>query len=269
MTYPDFNPIAVSIGPLDVRWYGLMYLFGLAFAFFLARRRAVRWDSPVKVAQVEDLITYGAFGVIIGGRLGYVFFYGFQQFLSDPLWLFRVWEGGMSFHGGLLGVIVATAIYARKLNQPFFKVIDFVAPLAPVGLGLGRIGNFIGQELWGRQAPSDSVFGMVFPNDPLQLYRYPSQLFEAFFEGLVLFCILFFVSRKPTRRYTLSGLFLVGYGCFRFAVEFLREPDVGIGFDRFGWMTRGQELCVPMIIAGIVLLILSRKQPLPVKDAAK
>ncbi|NVK10409.1 MAG: prolipoprotein diacylglyceryl transferase [Gammaproteobacteria bacterium] len=258
MTYPMFDPVAFEIGPLTVHWYGLMYLFGLAFAFGLAWSRASRPDSPVSRKQVEDLITYGAFGVILGGRMGYVFFYGFDQFLSDPLWLFRVWEGGMSFHGGLLGVIFACGLFARKINRQFFDVMDFVAPLAPIGLGLGRLGNFIGQELWGREAPADFAYGMVFPADPAQLYRYPSQLAEAFLEGLVLFIILFLVTLKPRPRYLASGVFLLGYGIFRFWVEFYREPDPGISAAILGDLTRGQELCVPMILGGVVLLVLSK-----------
>ena len=260
MTYPEFNPVAFSLGPIEVHWYGLMYLFGLAFAFGLAWTRANRADSPLQRNQVEDLISYGALGVIAGGRLGYVLFYGFDYFLSDPLWALRIWEGGMSFHGGLLGVIVAIMIYAKRINKPFFDVIDFVAPLAPIGLGLGRLGNFIGQELWGREAPADFAYGMVFPADPAQLYRYPSQLFEAVLEGLVLFIILFLVTLKPRPRYTASGIFLLGYGVFRFIVEYFREPDEGISSVILGGLTRGQELCVPMILGGVVLLIMAARQ---------
>lgn len=252
LTYPDIDPVAFSLGPLKVHWYGLMYLFAFLLAIGVALTRSRKPWSPVKRSQVEDLIMYGAFGVILGGRFGYVVFYNFDKWLSDPLWLLRLWEGGMSFHGGLIGVLVALWLYARKIEQPFLAVADFAAPLVPIGLGLGRIGNFIGQELWGR--PTDSPWGMVFPRDPEGLARHPSQLYEAFLEGVVLFAILFWFSRKPRPAGTVGGLFLLLYGLFRFAVEFLREPDQHIQFDLFGWMTRGQILCIPMIVIGILLL---------------
>jgi phosphatidylglycerol:prolipoprotein diacylglycerol transferase len=193
-----------------------------------------------------------AFGVILGGRCGYVLFYNFDKWLADPIWLLRIWEGGMSFHGGLLGVLIALAIFARQIRQPFLAVADFVAPLVPVGLGLGRIGNFIGQELWGRQ--TEVAWGMVFPKDPEQLVRHPSQLYQALLEGLVLFAVLFWFSRRPRAAGLTSGLFLMLYGSFRFAVEFVREPDSHIGYDLLGWMTRGQLLSVPMVAAGAVLI---------------
>src|SRR5690606_10182890 len=179
-------------------------------------------------------------------------FYNFDKWLADPIWLLRIWEGGMSFHGGLLGVLIALAIFARQIRQPFLAVADFVAPLVPVGLGLGRIGNFIGQELWGRQ--TEVAWGMVFPKDPEQLVRHPSQLYQALLEGLVLFAVLFWFSRRPRAAGLTSGLFLMLYGSFRFAVEFVREPDSHIGYDLLGWMTRGQLLSVPMVAAGAVLI---------------
>ena len=253
LSYPVIDPVAFSLGPLSVHWYGLMYLFGFLGAWRLAVYRSSRPWSPLRQSQVEDLIIYSAFGVIIGGRLGYVLFYDFSRWLSDPLWLLRVWEGGMAFHGGLLGVLVAVWLFSRKISQPFLSVADFAAPLAPVGLGLGRVGNFIGQELWGR--PTDSAFGMVFPNDPEQLARYPSQLYQALLEGLVLFTVLFLFSRKPRPVGAVGGLFLVLYAVFRFVVEFFRQPDNHIGFDALGWMTRGQLLCLPMLLVGALLLI--------------
>jgi len=260
MEYPDFDPVAISIGSWDCHWYGLMYLFGLACAFAIAWMRAPRADSPVNRSQLEDLLTYAAFGVILGGRIGYVLFYGFDRFIADPLWALRIWEGGMSFHGGMLGVIFAMYLYARKIGRRFFDITDFAALLTPIGLGLGRVGNFIGQELWGREAPADFAYGMIFPADPLQLYRYPSQLFEAFLEGLVLFLILLLVSIKPAPRYRMSGVFLLGYGAFRFSVEYFREPDPGISAAILGGLTRGQELCVPMILFGMVLIYMSCKK---------
>lgn len=268
ISYPQIDPVAVTIGPLKVHWYGLMYLAGFIAAWWLALRRSRKAWSPVIKSEVEDLILYCAIGVVVGGRLGYVFFYNFPELLADPLSLFRVWEGGMSFHGGCIGVMVAAAIYARKIGTTFPVLIDFVAPLVPIGLGLGRLGNFIGQELWGRE--TDLPWGMVFPRDPEHLVRHPSQLYQAFFEGLVLFAVLWWFSRKPRPRLAVGGLFVLLYGVFRFAVEFVREPDSHIGFDLFGWMTRGQLLSLPMIAAGIVILVWSyRTQPLPPQRSEK
>ena len=205
-------------------------------------------------AQVEDIIFSGALGVILGGRCGYVLFYNFDKFLQDPLWLFRVWEGGMSFHGGALGVIIAMAWYARKNQLHLGTVWDFIAPLVPLGLLLGRLANFLNQELWGR--PTDVPWGMIFPRtDPLLLVRHPSQLYEALLEGVVLFIILWGFSSRPRPTYSVGGLFLFFYGVFRFSVEFFREPDAQIGFAAMGWMSRGQELSLPMIIAGAALFI--------------
>ena len=253
LSYPDIDPVAFSLGPLSVHWYGLMYLMGFIAAWRLALRRSKRPWSPVRKNQIEDLIVYSAFGVILGGRFGYVVFYHFEKWFSDPLWLFRIWEGGMSFHGGLLGVLVAIWLYGRKINQPFLALGDFVAPMVPIGLGLGRLGNFIGQELWGR--PTDAWVGMIFPRDSEQLVRHPSQLYEFLLEGMVLYALLILCSRKPRPRGVISGLFLVLYGCFRFIAEWFREPDSHIGFDLFDWMTRGQLLCLPMIVFGLLLIL--------------
>ncbi len=253
LNYPDIDPVAFSLGPLSVHWYGLMYLLGFIAAWRLALRRSKRPWSPVRKNQIEDLIVYSAFGVILGGRFGYVIFYHFERWFSDPLWLFRIWEGGMSFHGGLLGVLVAIWLYGRKINQPFLALGDFVAPMVPIGLGLGRLGNFIGQELWGR--PTDAWVGMIFPRDSEQLARHPSQLYEFLLEGVVLYALLILCSRKPRPRGVISGLFLVFYGCFRFVAEWFREPDSHLGFDLFDWMTRGQLLCLPMIVFGLLLIL--------------
>ncbi|MFV8781223.1 prolipoprotein diacylglyceryl transferase [Microbulbifer sp. SA54] len=262
LTYPEIDPVAVAIGPLKVHWYGLMYLAGFAAAWWLAMRRASKPWSPVIKSEVEDLILFCAIGVVVGGRLGYMFFYNFGELVAHPLSLFKVWEGGMSFHGGLVGVMLAATIYARRIGTTFPDLIDFVAPLVPIGLGLGRIGNFIGQELWGRE--TDAPWGMVFPRDPEMLVRHPSQLYQAFLEGLVLFVVLWIFSSKPRPRLAVGGLFLLLYGCFRFLVEFVREPDGHIGFDLFGWMTRGQLLSLPMIATGILLLVWSyRTQSVP------
>jgi len=248
LTYPAIDPVAFSLGPFQVHWYGLMYLIGFLAAWRLALKRSERPWSPVRRKQVEDLVVYCAFGVILGGRFGYVIFYNPEKWLSDPLWLFRVWEGGMAFHGGLIGVLIALWLYTRHIQGSFLALGDFVAPMVPIGLGLGRLGNFIGQELWGR--PTDSFLGMVFPNDPLQLPRHPSQLYEALLEGLVLFLVLMWFSRKPRSAGMVGGLFVSLYAVFRFVVEFVRSPDNHIGFDLFDWMTRGQLLCLPMFALG-------------------
>jgi phosphatidylglycerol---prolipoprotein diacylglyceryl transferase len=253
LNYPNIDPVAISVGPLDIHWYGIMYLLAFAAAFGLAYKRAARVDSPLKPSQIEDLIVYGALGVVLGGRFGYVMFYNFGTWLGDPLWLFRIWEGGMSFHGGLLGVIVAILLYCRRTKASFFSTLDFIAPLVPLGLGFGRLGNFIGQELWGRA--TDVSWGMVFPRDPEQLVRHPSQLYQAFLEGVVLFVIVYWFSRKPRPRLAVGSVFLIFYGIFRFAVEFVREPDDHIKTLVFGWMTRGQLLTIPMIVIGISVLI--------------
>jgi len=252
LTYPQIDPVALSLGPLSVHWYGIMYLMAFAGAWGIAMYRAGKPDSAVTKAQVEDLVMWGAMGVILGGRFGYVVFYHFDRFLQDPVWLLRVWEGGMSFHGGLLGVIVALALYARKIRQPFLRVADFVVPMVPLGLGFGRLGNFIGQELWGRE--TSGPWGMVFPNDPEALLRHPSQLYQATLEGLVLLTAILWFSAKPKPRAAVSGMFLMLYGLFRFAVEFVRDPDGHIGFDLFGWLTRGQLLSLPMIAVGVLML---------------
>lgn len=253
LTYPEIDPVALDLGRIKIHWYGLMYLIGFACAWFIGMHRGRQPWSPVKSNQVEDLVFYAALGVVIGGRIGYVFFYNFGQFLDDPLWLFRVWEGGMSFHGGAIGVLVAMALFARRLGQSFLRVMDFVVVLAPAGLLCGRIGNFIGQELWGRE--TTSPLGMIFPKDPDALIRHPSQLYEAVLEGLVLFVVLFWFSRRQRPAGSVGALFLMGYGVFRFGVEFFREPDAHIQFDLFGWMTRGQILTTPMMIVGLIFFI--------------
>lgn len=253
LRHPDIDPVALQLGPLAIHWYGLMYLAGFLAAWYIGKMRCRQPWSPLQEDQLEDLVFYGAVGVILGGRFGYVLFYNFEQFLGDPLWLFRVWEGGMAFHGGFLGVVLAVALYARRINVSVFALWDFIAPLAPIGLGLGRIGNFIGQELWGR--PTDSAVGMVFPRDPEQLARHPSQLYQFALEGVLLFVIVFMYTRKQRPRLAPGALFVLCYGVFRFVVEFFREPDGHIGFDALGWVTRGQLLSLPMIVVGLGIMI--------------
>ncbi|NMP31317.1 prolipoprotein diacylglyceryl transferase [Thalassotalea sp. M1531] len=253
--FPEIDPIIFSVGPLAVRWYGLMYLIGFVAAMYIANRAADKSNGQWTREQVSDLLFYGFLGVILGGRVGYVLFYQFEYFLADPLYLFKIWEGGMSFHGGLLGVITAVFLFARKTNKAFFAVGDFVAPLVPIGLGMGRIGNFINAELWGRQ--TDVAWGVVFPNDPLQVPRHPSQLYEFALEGVVLFAILYWIVRKPRTLGLASGTFLIGYGAFRTFIEFFREPDAHLGFI-FSGITQGQILSVPMVIAGVAIILIGR-----------
>lgn len=248
----DINPIAIALGPLQIHWYGLMYLVGFGSAWYLGNLRARRPGSGWTEQQVSDLIFWGAIGVVLGGRFGYVLFYNFDQFLNDPLWLFAVWEGGMSFHGGLLGVIAAIALFSRKYQKSFFDIGDYVAPLIPIGLGAGRVGNFIGGELWGRA--TDQSWGVVFPRAGDALARHPSQLYEFVLEGVVMFLVLWFYSAKPRPKMAVSGLFLILYGVFRSLVELFREPDSHIGFVALDWLTMGQLLSLPMIVLGAVLV---------------
>jgi len=261
LTYPAIDPVAFSVGPLSVHWYGLTYLAAFALAWWLAARRSLRPDLAVQRDQIDDLIFFAALGVVIGGRLGYVIFYGSDRLLADPLWLFRVWEGGMAFHGGLLGVLVAVWLFARKYRLVYADVLDFVAPLVPLGLACGRLGNFIGQELWGRAA--QVPWAMVFPDDPLQLPRHPSQLYQAALEGVLLFLLLWWFSARPRPRLAVGGLFLLGYGGLRFIAEFFREPDAHIGFIAAGWLTQGQLLCLPMVAFGVFFLWRARSADAP------
>jgi phosphatidylglycerol:prolipoprotein diacylglycerol transferase len=247
----DIDPVAIALGPLKVHWYGVMYLVGFAAAWWLGVRRARRPGSGWNQEQISDIIFWGAMGVVLGGRAGYVLFYNFERFLSDPLWLFAVWEGGMSFHGGLLGVVVVMYLFGRQHKKSLFEMTDFIAPLIPVGLGAGRVGNFIGGELWGRV--TDQPWGVVFPRSG-DLPRHPSQLYEFFLEGVVMFVVLWWFSSAPRPRMAVSGLFLLLYGSFRSLVEFVREPDAHIMFLAFDWLTMGQLLSLPMIVLGAGLL---------------
>ena len=256
MNYPDIDPIAISLGPLSIHWYGLMYVIGFVAAWWLGCRRAARLGLTRD--DIGDLLFYCAIGVVAGGRLGYALFYGMGRLIDNPLWLFQVWDGGMSFHGGLIGVLLAALYFARKKRLAFFTLTDFIAPLVPIGLGAGRIGNFINRELPGRV--TELPWGMPFPGmgpEP----RHPSALYEALLEGLALFAVLWVVSATPRQRGLISGLFLMLYGVFRFAVEFVRLPDAHIGFIAFGWVTMGMLLTLPMILAGAALIGWSRRQP--------
>lgn len=265
LTYPNIDPVAFELGPLSVHWYGLMYAVGFVCAWWLGRLRARRPDSPITPAQMDDVIVYGALGVILGGRLGYVLFYDFAGFLANPLSLLMIWQGGMSFHGGLIGVLVALWVYQRRHQGSFGAMTDFAAPLVPIGLGAGRFGNFINGELWG--APTNLPWGMIYP--PLgQVARHPSMLYQMMLEGVALFIIVWLFSSKPRPRGAVSGVFLLTYGCFRFAVEFVRLPDAHIGYLAFGWVTMGHLLSLPMILAGAIVLLWVYRGP-TARQAAK
>lgn len=279
MIHPQFDPVLLSLGPIQIHWYGFMYLLAFAAAYGLAHYRSTKrgdWTSDM----VSDLVFYGALGVILGGRIGYVLFYQFGEFLKNPAYLFRVWEGGMSFHGGFLGVMFAMMYFGYKYKKSAFTVWDFIVPCVPTGLLFGRLGNYINGELWGRVSDASHPWLTYFPqaagadtqllqSDPsiqnlvkevagqYLLPRHPSQLYEAFAEGLLLFVVLWWFSSRPRPRMAVTSLFLIGYGLSRFIIEFFRQPDADQGFILFGWMTKGQILSAPMIIVGLIMLIIA------------
>ena len=277
----QLDPIALQLGPLKVHWYGLMYLLAFASAWWLGRQRIRQGRLPgIDNEAFGDLLFYGMLGVVLGGRLGHIVFYDLQACLANPVQIFKIWEGGMSFHGGLIGVLLAALWWVRKHRLHFFDVVDFVAPLIPLGLGFGRLGNWINGELWGR--PTDGSWGVIFPSalpgymadlppanlqllyqsGALDAYaRHPSQLYQMVWEGVVMFALLWWFSMKPRPRYAVSGLFALLYGAFRFAVEFVRVPDAQLGYLAFGWLTMGQLLSLPLIVLGLYWLWKSRKQP--------
>lgn len=254
--HPEFDPIAFSIGPLSVRWYGLMYLFAFTVGGLLAAYRARQPHSGWKVEEISDFVFYIALGVILGGRMGYALFYNFAYYSQHPMEILYVWTGGMSFHGGLLGVIIALYFYAKNTERPVLEVYDFVAPFCGLGIAAVRFSNFINQELWGRV--TDSPFAMIFPAAGPEP-RHPSQLYEMFFEGFVLFAIIWIYTQKKRPLGRPAGLFLIIYGLARFSVEFVREPDAHLGTVAFDWMTMGQALTLPMIILGCLLFLFAAK----------
>jgi phosphatidylglycerol---prolipoprotein diacylglyceryl transferase len=277
----QIDPIAFQVGPLAVHWYGVMYLLGFAIAWYLGQRRVRAGRLPgVDANAFGDLAFYGMLGVVLGGRIGYILFYDLHTYIEHPLQVFKIWEGGMSFHGGLLGVMAAAWLWARRHKLHFFDVADFIAPLVPPGLGFGRLGNYINGELWGKF--TDGGWGVVFPQAPeiaklrldpaalhaqfeagaLNIYaRHPSQLYQAVLEGVAMFCILWWYSSKPRPRYAVAGMFAVLYGVFRFAVEFVRLPDAQLGYLAFGWLTMGQVLSLPLVLIGLFWLWKSRTSP--------
>ncbi len=272
--YHSIDPVAFSIGGFAIYWYSLMYLVAFGQFWLLGRLRAARADAPLKPEQVADLLFWGVIGVIAGGRIGYVLFYAFADLLGDPLMLFRIRDGGMSFHGGLIGVLLVIFLYGRHLGCGFLRLGDFVAPLIPLGLAAGRLGNFIGGELWGRQ--TDVPWAVIFPESiqaggrtSQALYqqylaggldtfaRHPSQLYQALLEGLALFLVVWWFSARPRPAGQIGGLFVAGYGVFRFIAEFFREPDAHLGFIALDWLTMGQLLSLPMILLGVGLMVVA------------
>jgi len=252
LPYPQIDPVALAIGPLKIHWYGLMYLIGIGAAWLILSRRLNRFDPTWTKEKLSDLVFWVAMGVIVGGRLGYVLFYDLSAYIAHPLLIFEVWKGGMAFHGGLIGVMLAVWGFGKRNGKSFFQIMDFIAPVVPIGLGAGRIGNFINAELWGKA--SDVPWAMIFPTDPQQLARHPSQLYQFALEGVALFLILWLYARKPRPTMAVSGMFALFYGIFRFIVEFVRVPDAQLGYLAFGWVTMGQILCIPMIAGGLLLI---------------
>jgi phosphatidylglycerol:prolipoprotein diacylglycerol transferase len=252
ITYPHIDPVLVHVGPLAIHWYGMMYLLGFIVCWALTTWRVNHSARGFNAEQVSDMLFYAALGIILGGRLGYMIFYAWPDLVANPASIIKVWNGGMSFHGGLLGVIFAMWLYARKIGKNFVDITDLIAPVVPIGLGAGRIGNFINGELWGKV--TTVPWGMVFPNAG-SAPRHPSQLYEFLLEGVVLFTVLWIYSMKPRPRWAVSGLFLMLYGLFRLLIEFVREPDAQIGYLAFGWVTEGQVLSLPMVFLGLIMVL--------------
>ncbi len=268
LIHPQFDPIALSLGPLKVHWYGLTYLVAFTLFYLLATRRAATayyvergWSRE----RIEDLLFYGVLGVVLGGRLGYVFFYKPDHYLSHPGEILAVWQGGMAFHGGLLGVATAIAVYGWRQRKSFFEIADLVVPCIPVGLAAGRLGNFINGELWGRAADPGLPWAMVFPQSGSEIARHPSQLYQFGLEGLLLFALLWWYARTPRPLGAVSGAFLMGYGVFRFVAEYFREPDSFLGLLAFN-MSMGQWLCVPMIGLGALFWVGAKKDAFRSRD---
>jgi len=255
MILPEIDPVALQIGPIAIRWYGLTWLAAFYAIYFLIRR----YQKDLNLDQVSDLMFYSLLGAIIGGRAGYVFFYSIDQFINNPFSIFFIWQGGLSFHGGLVGVLIACFWLSKSWKIDFFWLMDRVALFVPPGLGFVRLGNFMNSELLGR--PTDLSWSIIFPSDPLGISRHPSQLYQAFGEGILLFIYMLWIAKKPKPTMNISGHFLLGYGLIRFLTEFFRTPDQHIGFTAFDVLTRGQMLCLPMIVIGIILIYYSyRKQ---------
>ena len=253
MLIPEIDPIVIQIGPFAIRWYGITWLAAFSTIYYLINK----FQKDIDVNQTSDLMFYSLLGAILGGRVGYILFYSFDQFLANPLSIFAIWEGGLSFHGGLLGVLVSCYWLSKKWKMGFFWLMDRVAPYVPPGLGFVRLGNFLNSELLGR--PTEISWGVIFPSDPLGLVRHPSQLYQAFGEGVILFIYMLIIAKRPKPTMSISGHFLIGYGFIRFSTEFFRTPDQHIGFV-LDFLTRGQILSFPMIVIGLFLIYYSKKK---------
>lgn len=261
LMYPKIDPIAISIGPLKVHWYGVMYMLGFLFFVIVAKWKVKKYGHVFVTPKIiDDILFYAALGVVIGGRLGYCLFYQPGYYLANPLNIVKTWDGGMSFHGGMLGVFLAMYLLGKKNNRTFFEMTDFIAPFVPAALFFGRMGNFINGELWGRLAPSNLWFAMVYPQSGTMLPRYPSQIFEALGEGLFLFIFLWIYASKPRKIGQVSGMFMIGYGAVRFCLEYFREPDSFLlGLAEKTGLSMGQWLCLPMILIGLVIYLIATK----------
>lgn len=259
LAFPQIDPVAVQLGPLAIHWYGLMYLVGFGSAWLLGRWRVKNHLTRVTLVDLEDMLFLSMLGAVLGGRLGYVLFYKPTYYLQNLTEIFYLWEGGMSFHGGLLGVVLSLWIFARRRQYRFLELGDLIAPLVPLGLAAGRLGNFINGELWGR--PTDLPWGMVFPAAQDGIARHPSQLYQFGLEGIALFVLVWLFARKPRPTGQVSAVFLMGYGAFRFVAEFAREPDAFLGL-LVANLSMGQWLCIPMVLAGVLLYLFSASSPI-------
>lgn len=268
LMYPHLNPVAFSLGPLKVHWYGIMYMLGFLFFLYLGKWRLTKYGHPILTSKfVDDMMFYGALGVIVGGRLGYCIFYQPEYYLTHPLNIIKTWDGGMSFHGGMLGVFLVMYLFSRQYKCSFFTISDFVAPLIPIGLFFGRLGNFINGELWGRLANSSLPWSMIFPQSGSMLPRHPSQLYEALGEGIILGLILWFYSSKPRKVGQVSGLFMISYGFTRFILEYFREPDAFLlTFAEKTGLSMGQWLCLPMILVGLIIYTYATKKVVAINE---
>ena len=267
LMYPQINPVMLDLGMIKIHWYGVMYMLGFLFFLIVGKWWVKKFQHPFLTPKiVDDMLFYGVLGVVIGGRLGYCIFYQPAYFFSHPLDIVKTWDGGMSFHGGMLGVFVATFLFAKKLHRRFFEVTDFLAPLMPAALFFGRIGNFINGELWGRLCNPNLPWGMVFPNSGIMLPRHPSELYEALGEGVILFIILWLYATKPRKVGQVSGVFMMGYGVIRFIIEYFREPDAFlVNFTAKTGLSMGQWLCIPMILSGLIIYYVATKKAIELK----
>ena len=271
LTYPRIDPVALQLGPISIHWYGITYLAAFGLFMYLASRRlrhepyaSIQGPGAWSRKDIEDMLFLGVLGVIAGGRLGYCLFYKPGYYAQHPLEIFAIWTGGMSFHGGMLGVIVSQWWYARTRGKPFWQVMDFIAPCVPPGLAAGRVGNFINGELWGRAAPADLPWAMIFPQSGSNIPRHPSQVYQFLLEGLLLFVVLWFFARKPRPQAQVSAAFLIGYGVLRFIAEYFREPDSHlVWLQESTGLSMGQWLCVPMVLAGILLWVWAARRTQP------